>query len=116
MSIDLLFNRLVMKKILTPAFILLGLSVSLIPTIALAQFNSSDSTDPFKKAASGDTSALLNLVNQAQINGKINPNYESQQQEQLKSATEDFRSRQLQVLRDLNKKAAPAPVITTPNN
>jgi aminoglycoside phosphotransferase family enzyme len=105
-----------MKKILTPAAILLGLSLSLIPTIASAQFNSSDNADPFKKAASGDTSALLNLINQAQINGKINPNYDSQQQEQLKSATDDFRSRQLQVLRERNKKAAPAPVVATPNN
>jgi aminoglycoside phosphotransferase family enzyme len=101
-----------MKKILTPVSILLGLSISLIPTLASAQFNSSDSTDPFKKAASGDTSALLNLVNQAQINSRINPNYDSQQQEQLKSATEDFRSRQLQVLRERNKKAVPAPAAT----
>ena len=101
-----------MKKILTPAFILLGLSISLIPTLASAQFNSSDSTDPFKEAASGNTSALLNLVNRAQINGKINPDFERQQQEQLKSATEEFRSRQLQVLRESNKKSAPASVPT----
>ena len=104
-----------MKKILTPAYILLSLSLSLIPTVTSAQFDSSDSSDPFKKAASGDTSALLNLVNRAQM-GKLNPNYDIQQQAQLKSATEDFRSRQLQVLRDRNKKATPASVISTPKN
>jgi hypothetical protein len=105
-----------MKISLTPIYVLLGLSLSLIPTIASAQNNSSDSTDPFKRAASGDTSGLLNLINQAQINSKINPNYDSQQREQLNSATDDFRARQLQVLRERNKKSAPAPVGATPKN
>jgi hypothetical protein len=105
-----------MKISLTPIYVLLGLSLSLMPTIASAQNNSSDSTDPFKRAASGDTSGLLNLINQAQINSKINPNYDSQQREQLNSATDDFRARQLQVLRERNKKSVPAPVVATPKN
>jgi hypothetical protein len=56
---------------------------------------------------------LLNLINQAQINSKINPNYASQQREQITSATEDFRSQQLKVLRDRNKKVA-SPTVVTP--
>jgi hypothetical protein len=101
-----------MKLSLTPICLLLGLSISLIPTIASAQLNggfgnSSDNRDPFSRASGGDTSGLLNLINQAQINSKTNPNYSNEQREQLNSATEDFRARQMQVLRDRNKKAAP---------
>ncbi|PSB55244.1 hypothetical protein [Chamaesiphon polymorphus] len=99
-----------MKLFRTPACLLLGLSLSLIPTIASAQsndpFNGSDSRDPFRRASGGDTSGLLNLINQAQINSKNNPNFESEQREQLNSATQDFRARQLQELR--RTKTAPA--------
>jgi hypothetical protein len=105
-----------MKLSVTSVCVLLGLSISLVPTIASAQISSSDSTDPFKKAAAGDTSGLLNLINQAQINSRINPNYDSQQREQLNSATDDFRARQLQVLRERNKKSVPAPAVATPKN
>ncbi len=101
-----------MKLSLTSACVLLGLSISLIPTIASAQYNdpysNNNGNDPFKRAASGDTSGLLNLINQAQINSKINPNYGNQQQEQIKSATDDFRALQLQVLREQSKKNNPA--------
>lgn len=105
-----------MKFSLTPTCIVLGLALSLMPTIASAQSSgsfgsSSDNRDPFNRASSGDTSGLLNLINQAQLNSKINPNYSSEQREQINSATEDFRARQLQVLRERNKKVAPAPVI-----
>jgi hypothetical protein len=97
-----------MKRFLTPACLLLGLSLSLIPSIASAQYNNTfngggDNRDPFSRASGGDTSGLLNLINQAQINSKNNPNYESEQREQLNSATQDFRTRQLQELRR-NKK------------
>jgi hypothetical protein len=106
-----------MKLFLSPVCLLLGLSLSLIPTIASAQSNgtfgnSGDNRDPFNRATGGDTSGLLQLINQAQLNGKTNPNYSNEQREQLNSATEDFRARQLQVLRDRNKKAAPAAVVT----
>ncbi|AFY94224.1 hypothetical protein [Chamaesiphon minutus] len=100
-----------MKIFLTPACLLLGLSLSLIPTIASAQFNNTfngggDNRDPFSRASGGDTSGLLNLINQAQLNSKNNPNFESEQREQLNSATQDFRARQLQELR--RTKTAPA--------
>jgi hypothetical protein len=104
-----------MKLFLTPVCLLLGLSLALIPTIASAQSNNTfgnggDNRDPFNRASGGDTSGLLNLINQAQLNSKTNPNYSSDQQKQLNSATEDFRANQLRVLRERNKKAAPAPV------
>jgi hypothetical protein len=101
-----------MKLLLTSACLLLGLSISLIPTLASAQSdafgNSGDNRDPFSRASTGDTSGLLQLINKAQINGNANPNYSKEQREQLDSATEDFRARQMQVLRDRNKKTAPA--------
>jgi hypothetical protein len=106
-----------MKKFLTPVYLLLGVSLALMPTIASAQStdtfgNNSDNRDPFNRASSGDTSGLLNLINKAQLNSQRNPNYATEQREQLNSATEDFRARQLQVLRDRNKKIAPtAPVV-----
>lgn len=104
-----------MKLFLTPVCLLLGVSLSLIPTIASAQSNytfgnSGDNRDPFNRASGGDTSGLLNLINQAQLNSKTNPNYSTEQREQLNSATEDFRANQLRVLRERNKKATPAPV------
>jgi hypothetical protein len=106
-----------MKLFIRPAALLLGLSLVLIPTIASAQSdtfgNGGDQRDAFGRAATGDTSGLLNLINQAQINSKINPNYASQQREQITSATEDFRSQQLKVLRDRNKKVA-SPTVVTP--
>jgi hypothetical protein len=105
-----------MKFLLTPAYLILGLSLSLIPTIASAQSygsfgSNSDNRDPFNRASSGDTSGLLNLINQAQLNSKTNPNYSTEQRDQLNSATEDFRARQMQVLRDRNKKTTPAQVV-----
>lgn len=104
-----------MKTFLTPACLLLGLSLALIPTIASAQFPSAEGGDPFKRAATGDTSGLLNLINQVQLNGKINPNYSNEQREQLNSATKDFRALQLQVLREQNKKT-PVTGVVAPKN
>jgi hypothetical protein len=101
-------------KLLTPTRILLACTLALIPSISLAQTgfgNGGDNRDPFNRAASGDTSGLLQLFNQAQLNGKNDPNYANNQQQQLNSATDDFRSRQLQMLRDRNKKNAPAPAV-----
>jgi hypothetical protein len=104
-----------MKLFITPICLLLSLSVPLISTIASAQSNDTlgsggDNRDPFNRASTGDTSGLLNLINQAQLNSQRNPNYGKDQREQLNSATEDFRARQLQVLRERNKKTAPATV------
>jgi uncharacterized membrane protein len=98
-----------MKRVLTPASLLLGLSIALVPTIASAQFNSGfgnsgDNRDPFSRASGGDTSGLMQLINQAQLNGQTNPNYSRDQQDQLNSASSDFRARQIQSLRERNKK------------
>ncbi len=105
-----------MKPFLTPIYLLLGLSLSLIPTVASAQAtgtfgNNGDNRDPFSRASTGDTTGLLNLINQAQLNSNSNPNYSNEQRDQLNSATQDFRTRQLQVLRDRNKKTVPATVV-----
>jgi hypothetical protein len=100
-----------MKTLIAPASLLLSLVLALTPSIASAQFNSNEGNDPFKRAATGDTSGLLNLINQAQINGKTNPNYANEQREQVTSATEDFRALQLKALRDHQKKADPATAV-----
>ena len=105
-----------MKLLLTPICLLLGLSVTLVPTIASAQYNntfggSSDNRDPFSRASGGDTSGLLHLINQAQLNGKSNSNYGAAQSDQINSATEDFRAQRLRLLREGNKKTAPATTI-----
>jgi ribosomal protein RSM22 (predicted rRNA methylase) len=100
-----------MKTFIKSSCLLFGLSLALIPTIASAQFSNAEGGDVFKRAATGDTGGLLNLMNQVQINGKINPNYSSEQREQIKSATEDFRALQMQALKDRNKKAIVTPVV-----
>ena len=99
-----------MKTLIVPTSLLLSLAL-LLPSIASAQLNSGESNDPFKRAATGDTSGLLNLINQAQINGKVNPNYSTEQREQIKSATDDFRVLQLQVLRDRNRNKLTTPAV-----
>jgi hypothetical protein len=105
-----------MKLFLTPACLLIGLSLTFMPTIASAQSslfggNSGDNRDPFSRASTGDTSGLMQLINQSQLNGKTNPNFGKEQQEQLNSATEDFRIRQLKALRD--RQATPSTAVKT---
>ncbi len=106
-----------MKLFLTSTTILFGLTVALVPTIASAQYssggfgNSGDNRDPFNRASAGDTSGLMQLLNQAQLNGRSNPNAINEQQEQLNSATADFRARQMQALKDRNKKNVPATAV-----
>ncbi|GEM_PF-2430501 len=105
-----------MKLLFTPISLLLCLSVTMFPTIASAQFNntfggSSDNRDPFSRASGGDTSGLLNIINQAQLNGKSNSNYAIEQRDQLNSATEDFRAERLRMLRERNNKVMPATTI-----
>ncbi len=97
------------------------LTLALIPTSAFAQSNgggfgnSGDNRDPFNRASSGDTSGLMQLINQAQLNGSQGgTNSSGDKQEQINSATVDFRAQQLKLLRDRNKKsttAQPAPVV-----
>jgi len=106
-----------MKLFLTPVCLLLGLSISLIPTIASAQYNSgfgssSDNRDPFSRANGGDTSGLLTIVNQLQLNSQTNPNYRKEQQEQLNLATENYRQRQMEALRARNQKSTLGTIVT----
>jgi hypothetical protein len=103
-----------MNKFIASAGLLLSLSLALMPSIASAQSNSDEGGDPFKRAATGDTSGLLNLINQAQLNGKTNPNYRSEQREQITSATEDFRALRLKMLTDRNKNATTDPGVVAP--
>jgi hypothetical protein len=99
------------SRILTSTCLLLGCTVALVPSITLAQsIGGGDQRDPFSRASNGDASGLMQLINQSQLSGKNNdPNYADTQREQLKSATEDFRARQLQSLRQQrNQKNTPA--------
>jgi hypothetical protein len=97
-------------RTMTAACLLLGCTVALIPSITLAQsIGGGDQRDPFNRASNGDASGLMQLINQSQLNGKNNdPNYANTQRDQLNSATEDFRYRQLQSLRQQrNQKNTP---------
>jgi hypothetical protein len=105
------------SSILTVSSIILGCTLTLLPTVSLAQSNSGfgnagDSRDPFSRANSGDTSGLMELINRAQAGSRRNDSeYSRGQQEQIDSATEDFRARQIQALRQKNKSAVqPAPI------
>ena len=105
-----------MKLFLTPVCLLIGLSISLIPTIASAQYNggfgsSSDNRDPFSRANGGDTSGLLTIINRVQLNSQTNPNYLKEQQEQLNLATENYRQRQMEALRARNQKSTSGTVL-----
>ncbi len=100
-----------MKTLIKSSCLLLSLSLALIPTIASAQFSNNEGGDVFKRAATGDTGGLLNLLNQVQLNGKNNPNSSTEQREQIRSATEDFRLLQMQALQERNKKATVAPIV-----
>lgn len=104
-----------MKTLIKSTCLLLGLSLALIPTIASAQFSNNEGGDVFKEAATGNTGGLLKLLNQVQLNGKINPNASSEQREQIRSATEDFRALQMQALQERNKKATVAPIVVPGN-
>jgi hypothetical protein len=105
------------SSILTISSLILGCTLTLLPTVSLAQSaggfgNNGDSRDPFNRAAGGDTSGLMQLINQAQAGSRRNDlEYSKGQQEQIDSATEDFRARQIQAFRQKNKPAVqPAPV------
>lgn len=92
-----------MKTFSTLAILLLGLSLSLVPTIASAQFNDDfgncgGNSDPLSQASAGDSTCLFQLLNKAQLRGKNNPSDSNEQRKQLNSATEDFRTRQLKFL------------------
>jgi hypothetical protein len=106
-----------MKLSFTPTAILLSCTLALLPTNAFAQSaggfgNGGDNRDPFNRASSGDTSGLMQLINQAQLSGfQGSANSSGDKQEQLNSATVDFRAQQLKLLRDRNKKSAPAQVV-----
>jgi hypothetical protein len=108
------FKIIMMKisSILTISSLILSSTLTLLPTVTLAQSaggfgNSGDSRDPFNRAASGDTAGLMQLINQAQAGSRRNDSeYSIGQQEQIDSATEDFRARQIQALRQKNKSAA----------
>lgn len=97
--------------------LLLGSMLTLVPAIASAQStggfgNSGDNRDPFNRASSGDSSGLFKLLNEAQLNGfGKNASTSSERDAQISAETADFRTRQLQLLRDRNKKATPATVI-----
>jgi hypothetical protein len=108
------------SSLLTFSSLMLSCMLALIPTATFAQSvgdfgNNGDNRNPFSRASGGDTSGLLQLINQAQLSGQRNsPEYAKGQQEQISSATEDFRTQQLQLLRQKSKKTTPvAPVQTS---
>lgn len=106
------------SSILTFSSLVLGFSLSLIPGSVSAQStgfgNSGDNRDPFNRASTGDTAGLMQLINQAQLGSlRNNPEYVKEQQEQINSATEDFRARQLQVLRQQAKQKSQSTTVPT---
>jgi hypothetical protein len=94
-----------------------GCVVALLPDASLAQSyptNSGDSRDPFSRASAGDTSGLMQLINEAQLNGRGTRVTREAQNQQIDAATEDFRARQLKAWRERNQKNKPAAPATTP--
>lgn len=88
-------------------------SLILLPTTTFAQStsggfgNGGDNRDPFNRASTGDTAGLMQLINQAQLSGARNtPEYAQEQQEQINSATAEFRARQQEALRAQAKKTS----------
>jgi hypothetical protein len=109
------FQPTLMKPFLTAAGLALGLLTALVPSIASAQYGGfgagSDNRDPFSRAASGDTTGLMNAINQAQLTGRNNPNYSKEQSGRIDTESADFRTRQLQLLRQRNNQKPTAPVV-----
>ncbi len=98
---------------LTVSSLIILSSVILLPATTFAQStsggfgNSGDNRDPFNRASSGDTAGLMQLLNQVQLSGARNtPEYAQEQQEQLNSATTEFRARQEEALRAQAKKTS----------
>jgi hypothetical protein len=73
---------------------------------AHAQFNGSgDSRDPFARAAAGDTSGLMGILQGLQNGRQRDPNEVAREQgEQIDSAANDFRAEQLRRLREQGNK------------
>jgi hypothetical protein len=95
-----------MTQSLTATLLLLGYTITLMPTVTLAQsadgFGGDRDRNPFSRAAAGDTAGLMQFLNQARLNGKAkDSNYAK---DQINSATEEFRARQLEALRKSSKK------------
>jgi hypothetical protein len=101
------------SDVLKASCLLLGCTVALMPSVTVAQsIGGGDQRDPFNRASNGDTSGLMQLINQSQLNGRNDPNYLNTQRDQLDSATEAFRDRQAQAYRDRQKKNNnPAPTV-----
>lgn len=105
-------------RLLTTSCLVLGWIATLMPVMAHAQSvfdaNSSDNRNPFGRASAGDTSGLMQLINEAQIRGKSKPLSLEAQKEQITSATDDFRQHQRQLLRQKLKSSAPSTPSTQP--
>ncbi len=103
------------SRILTSTCLLLGYTIALIPSVTIAQSlgGGGDQRDPFGRASSGDTSGLMQLINESQLSGKTPAPTAETQRDRLDSATQDFRARQLQVLRQqrAKKNAVTKPVL-----
>jgi hypothetical protein len=93
-----------------------GCAVSLLPSASFAQSfpnNNGDSRDPFSRAASGDQSGLMQLINEAQLRGRPTASVEVQRQ-QIDSAAEEFRARQLKAWKERNQRNKSATPVTAP--
>ncbi len=103
-----------MTHSLVATLLLMGCTISLMPTITLAQsadgFGGDGDRNPFSRAAAGDTAGLMKLINEAQLNGKVKgSSYVDSQKDQINSATEEFRVLQLQALQqERNRKSGAA--------
>jgi hypothetical protein len=105
-----------MKKLqsLTNSCLILGCIVTLMPLTVHAQGvfenNSSDNRNPFGRASAGDTSGLMQLINEAQIRGKSKTITAEEQQKRIDEDTADFLSYRrkllLQQRKNTNKNAS----------
>jgi hypothetical protein len=102
---------------LTTTFLVLGCIVTLLPLTVHAQGafdnNGSDNRNPFGRASAGDTSGLMQLINEVQIRGKSRVITAEEQQQRIAEDSNDFRTHQrkllLQQRQNLNKNTTATP-------
>jgi hypothetical protein len=82
----------------------------------LADFQEQDNKDPFSSRGSGQGSSMFNLIHRAiQGPSKSAEDFNSEQQENLDSAAEEFRARQMELLRNKPLVPSATPPVVTPD-
>jgi hypothetical protein len=82
------------------AGLVVGAVALLTSSPAIAQNNSGDSRDPFARAASGDTTGVLQLMQNLQNGKQRDPNVvATEQQQQIAGTAASFREEQMRRIR-----------------